>query len=142
HKEKNYKAAWECFDGHAKLGHKFAKYWKGYYLMSGYHVKKNSSEALRYFKMAADEGVPDAQLRYAFLLLEQEDYDVETVISYITQAADEGNATALYNLGDIYLHGKLGRAMDKDKAIELIKLAALKKQPKAMEALTRLSVVT
>ncbi|CAG8543239.1 15041_t:CDS:2, partial [Acaulospora morrowiae] len=29
HKERKYKEAWECFDGHANLGYNLAKYWKG-----------------------------------------------------------------------------------------------------------------
>ncbi|CAG8490716.1 14242_t:CDS:2 [Acaulospora morrowiae] len=75
---------------------------------------------------AADGDVTDAQLRYAFLLIEQKNYDVKVVLDYMTRAANAGNATALYNLGDVYLNGKLGEQIDKDRGIELIKLAALK----------------
>ncbi|CAG8788964.1 3451_t:CDS:1, partial [Acaulospora morrowiae] len=114
-----------------------AKYWKGYYLMSGYYVKKDVIEALKFFKEAADGGVTDAQLRYAFLLMEQQNYDVKVVLDYLTRAANTGNATALYNLGDVYLHGKLGEQKDTERGMDLIKLAALKGQPSANEDLNK-----
>ncbi|RHZ49006.1 hypothetical protein Glove_535g16 [Diversispora epigaea] len=138
HKNKEYKEAWECFNEHADLNLNLAKYWKGYYLYTGYYVKKNKKEALEWFKMAADEGVPDAQLRYAFGLLETNNGDSEnnaTILHYMTLAADGGNETAMYNLGDIYYHGKLGVDKDEGKGIELVKLAALKKQPRAIDFL-------
>ncbi|CAG8439057.1 4373_t:CDS:2 [Diversispora eburnea] len=138
HKKKDYKEAWECFNEHADLGLSLAKYWKGYYLYTGYYVKKDQKEALKWFKMAADEGVPDAQLRYAFGLLETGNGNSENneiILQYMTQAADGGNETAMYNLGDIYYNGKLGVEKDVGKGIDLIKLAALKKQPRAIEFL-------
>ncbi|RHZ75108.1 hypothetical protein Glove_217g221 [Diversispora epigaea] len=93
---------------------------------------------LEWFKMAADEGVPDAQLRYAFRLLETNNGDSKnnaTILHYMTLAADGGNETAMYNLRNIYYHGKLGVDKDEEKGIELIKLAALKKQPRAIDFL-------
>ncbi|RIB18072.1 hypothetical protein C2G38_2037212 [Gigaspora rosea] len=57
HQETNYKDAWECFSGLAECGNKFAKYWKGYYLLFGYHIKKDMDTALKLFKQAADNFV-------------------------------------------------------------------------------------
>ncbi|CAG8441373.1 1652_t:CDS:2 [Acaulospora colombiana] len=68
------------------------------------------------------------------------DCNVKVVMDYMTQAANAGNATALYTLGDIYLNGKLGVDVDKEKGIELIKLAALQGQPSANEDLKRLNI--
>ncbi|CAG8833965.1 40103_t:CDS:2, partial [Gigaspora margarita] len=134
HKAKGYKKAWECFKGHAKLGNNMAKYWQGYYLLNGTGIKKDHIGALRLFKEAADAGVPDAQLRYAFALLENKNnLDVPEILKYMTMAADSENSTALFNLGDIYWNGKLGVSIDKAKAESYIKLAALKNQPKAIQ---------
>ncbi|KAF0426246.1 kinase-like protein [Gigaspora margarita] len=139
HKAKEYKKAWECFEGHAKLGNNMAKYWQGYYLLNGTGVKKDHTEALRLFKEAADAGVPDAQLRYAFALLENKiNLDVPEILKYMTMAADSENSTALFNLGDIYWNGKLGVEIDKAKAESYIKLAALKNQPKAIPFLEKI----
>ncbi|RHZ82125.1 hypothetical protein Glove_114g148 [Diversispora epigaea] len=46
-------------------GYSLTKYWKGYYLQNGYYGRKEPKEALKLFKAAADEGVPDAKLSYA-----------------------------------------------------------------------------
>ncbi|CAG8534909.1 20884_t:CDS:2 [Cetraspora pellucida] len=56
---------------------------------------------------------------------------IQEIIKYMTMAADHENPTALFNLGDIYWNGKLGVPVDKVKAEQYIKLAALKGQQKA-----------
>ncbi|KAF0429940.1 kinase-like protein [Gigaspora margarita] len=141
HKAKGYKKAWECFKGHAKLGNNMAKYWQGYYLLNGKGVKKDHIGALRLFKEAADAGVPDAQLRYAFALLENKNnLNVPEILKYMTMSADSENSTALFNLGDIYWNGKLGVSIDKAKAESYIKLAALKNQPKAIQFWEKIKV--
>ncbi|CAG8467630.1 10220_t:CDS:2 [Diversispora eburnea] len=137
HREKRYKEAWECFDEHAKLGLSLAKYWKGFYLEKGYHGEKDVMEGLKWLKYAADDGLPDAQLRYASGLINlskstgsSENY--KTILEYMKKAADGGSETALYNLGDIYFNGKLGAEKDEKKGNEFFDLAALK-NPKFMK---------
>ncbi|RHZ90114.1 hypothetical protein Glove_8g22 [Diversispora epigaea] len=137
HREKRFKDAWECFDEHANLGLSLAKYWKGYYLEKGLYVGKDVNEGLKWLKLAADDGVPDAQLRYASGLINlnisngnSENY--ESILKYMKKAADGGSETALYNLGDIYLNGKLGVERDEQKGNEFFKLASLK-NPKFMK---------
>ncbi|RIB24352.1 hypothetical protein C2G38_2139288 [Gigaspora rosea] len=69
HKKKDYNTAWECFQAHSELGNATAKYWMGYYLSEGYPSGvKELVRASQLFKAAADDGIPDAQLRYAFSL--------------------------------------------------------------------------
>ena len=69
HKRKEMQVAWECFSAHADLDNTTAKYWKGYYLWEGYTGHQDKVEASKLFKEAADDGLPDAQLRYAFSLV-------------------------------------------------------------------------
>ncbi|CAG8548318.1 1758_t:CDS:2 [Gigaspora margarita] len=139
HKAKNYKVSWECFVGHADLGNNVAKYWKGYYLLTGLNGQKNPEAALRLFKEAADNGVADAQLRYAFALIENKSKNVAEIMKYMMMAADYENSTALFNLGDIYWNGKLGIPIDKEKAESYTRLAALKNQPKAIALLEQIN---
>ncbi|RHZ45178.1 hypothetical protein Glove_688g21 [Diversispora epigaea] len=135
HKKRNYKEAWECFNVHSGLGLSIAKYWKGYYLHSGNYVEKNLEEALKWFKMAADEGVIDAQLRYAFGLIEinKDNSKNDEILRYMKLAADAENGSAMFHLGDIYYNGKLGLSKNQEKGLNLIKLAAYKNQDDAIE---------
>ncbi|CAG8497225.1 1541_t:CDS:2 [Diversispora eburnea] len=131
HREKRYKEAWECFNDHANLGLSLAKYWKGYYLTKGFHVEKDIKEGLELLKSAADDGIPDAQLRYANGLINlnisngsSENYEI--ILKYMEKAADGGSEIALYNLSVIYLRGKFGVEKDEKKGNEYFELAALK----------------
>ncbi|KAF0545748.1 kinase-like protein [Gigaspora margarita] len=139
HKKKNYKEAWKCFSDHANLENNIAKYWKGYYLTCGYCTEKDLNAARQLFKESADNGIDDAQLRYAFALIEDKrNLKVNEILIYMKMAADRGNSTALYNLGDIYWNGKLKVPVDKAKAEFYIKLAALKNQSRAAEFLEKI----
>ncbi|RIB02233.1 hypothetical protein C2G38_899377 [Gigaspora rosea] len=140
HQEKNYKVAWECFSGLAECGNNRAKYWKGYYLLSGYHVQKNMDAALNLFKEAADNCVPEAQLRYAFTLIENGSKEYSEIIKYIKMSADNGNEIALYNLGIIYMEGLYSEPINKERAKHYARLAALKNYSKAIELLKKLGV--
>ncbi|CAG8736643.1 1383_t:CDS:2, partial [Acaulospora morrowiae] len=71
HKRKERKKAWECFEIHAELGDPLAKFWKGYYLSEGYCTQKRPEEALALYKEAADANIPEAQLHYAFSMLDR-----------------------------------------------------------------------
>ncbi|CAG8495983.1 5257_t:CDS:2 [Diversispora eburnea] len=128
HKMKQYKEAWEYFNEHADLGLSLAKYWKGYYLLKGLYGKKDVKEGLELLKSAADDGVLDAQFRYAKGLMDlngsSENYEI--ILKYMNEAADGGNGNALYNLSEIYFNGKLGVKKDEKKGNEYFKLAALK----------------
>ncbi|CAG8573062.1 8154_t:CDS:2, partial [Racocetra fulgida] len=75
-------------------------YWYGYYLNQG----------------IADKGIAGAQLRYAFLLIENKTIkDIQAFINYLNQSAENGNNIAQYNLGNIYYFGKFKVPVDKEK---------------------------
>ncbi|PKY28520.1 hypothetical protein RhiirB3_417125 [Rhizophagus irregularis] len=94
------------------------------------------------FRKAADAGNADAQLRYAFCLIDKENKNIDSskFMKYLQLAADNNNATALYNLGDVYFSGKLGIKKDKEKGIHYLKQAALHKQAKAKEILDKYGI--
>ncbi|RIA81175.1 kinase-like domain-containing protein [Glomus cerebriforme] len=142
HKKKELQVAWDCFNAHADLGNTTAKYWKGYYLWEGYACQQDRVEASKLFKEAADDGLPDAQLRYAFSLVPGNPgnpgkFDKKVFIEYLTKAAGNNNSTAQFNLGDLYLNGKLNVTKDEELGIKYLRLAALANQPKAIEILRK-----
>ena len=143
HKNGERKNAFECFEKHADINNKVAKYWLGYYYWEGLVVEKNLGKAVELFKEAADKGVPDAQLRYAFALSDKNSplkFNLEEFVKYLTMAADNGNTAAQFNLGDLYYNGKLGMSKDEEKGLSYLKLAAIKGQPKACNMLDKLKI--
>ena len=139
HKNNERLKAWHCFNYHANLGSMLAKYWKGYYLWEGYQCEKNEMEAAKLFKEAADDGVPDAQLRYAFTLVVGNKITNEKLfLQYIEKAAYNNNITAQYNLGDIYFNGRMRIKKDKNLGKLLFQIAAQNGHPKAIEILKQL----
>ncbi|CAG8533599.1 3933_t:CDS:2, partial [Dentiscutata heterogama] len=83
-KPENRKKAWKCFEDNIKLKSSIAIFWKAYYLWEGLYPtgverseeqkEREQSEARELFKKAADEGVTDAQFRYASSLPNTRDY--------------------------------------------------------------------
>ncbi|CAB5209047.1 unnamed protein product [Rhizophagus irregularis] len=143
HKIGDRKKAFDCFEKHAEINNKVAKYWLGYYYWEGYVVDKNLGKAAELFKEAADKGQPDAQLRYAFALSDKNSplkFNLEDFVKYLTMAAYNGNAAAQFNLGDLYFNGKLGISKDEEKGLSYLKLAAIKGQPKARAMLDKLKI--
>ncbi|CAG8492547.1 2802_t:CDS:1, partial [Funneliformis mosseae] len=61
--------------------------------------------------------------------------DHDTFLKYLKMSADNENSTALYNLGELYLNGRMGFEKDQQKGIQYLKLAAFKGQSKAKEIL-------
>jgi TPR repeat protein len=148
HKNKDYKNAWNIFEHHAELGDSAAKYWKAYYLAEGFFVSKDIAQAASLFKEAADDdnnsNNADACFRYAFMMFDSKNSGVKLnrnqFVKYLTQAADGGNPMAQFNLGDMYLNGKLGSSPNVDVGIKYLKLAALNGHPDAVEMLKKKNV--
>ncbi|CAB5344944.1 unnamed protein product [Rhizophagus irregularis] len=142
HKNRDYEKAWKCFEYHALNGSACAKHWMGYYLWGGRSVEKNQEEAARLFKEAADKGIHDAQLRYAFTLQESlgKKKEREEFIKYLTLAADGGNSTAQFNLGDAYIKGKLNIPKDEKKGLYYLRLSVLQVHPNAVKLLEKMKI--
>ncbi|CAG8482675.1 2290_t:CDS:2 [Dentiscutata erythropus] len=63
--------------------------------------------------------------------------DIPHLIPPLEDAVINGNPSALFNYGDLFLNGKLGIKKDEDKGIRYLKMAAVKGQPKALEELKK-----
>ncbi|CAG8505814.1 12565_t:CDS:2 [Funneliformis caledonium] len=111
HKAHDYEKAWGCFKGNAEVGDILAKYWCGYYYLEGRHVEKNKKQ--------------------------NQNIDSRKFMEYLKMAADNNNATALYNLGDVYFSGKLNFEKDTQKGIKYLRQACLYGQSKAVEILKK-----
>ncbi|RIB14085.1 hypothetical protein C2G38_2096835, partial [Gigaspora rosea] len=118
-----------------------AKYWKGHYLSEGYLGEKDLKHACELFKESADYGIAIAQLDYAFSLLKNTtEFDLNVFIEYLTKAANNGNDTAQFSLGDMYLYGKLNCNIDEKLGVKYLKLAALNNHDDAIKILESLGV--
>ncbi|CAG8700280.1 1841_t:CDS:2, partial [Acaulospora morrowiae] len=135
HQYKKHDIAWKCFDANAKLGNSRAKYWQGYYYHEGYHVKEDKRKAMELFKEAADEGVHEAQLRYASTLIKLDPTATKEFLEYLTRSAVNGNSTARFNLGNVYYQGKFDIPVDKKKGLTYLRLAAANDHKKALKML-------
>ncbi|CAG8485287.1 12379_t:CDS:2 [Acaulospora morrowiae] len=102
------------------------------------HKKKEHEKAWK-----SDEGIAEAQLRYAFGLKdtmgEQLDHNIFT--KYLMLAAAGGNVSAQFNLGSIYIYGKYGFEKNQQKGEEYLRLAAIKGSEQACKLLEELKVV-
>ena len=132
-----------CFNENVKFNSTMAKYWMGYYLSEGLpDGKKDPVKANSFFKEAADDGIADAQLHYAFSLLHTLNkpipgikFDRKVFVSYLTMAANGGNIAAQYNLGDMYFNGKILGIKDIESGTKFLKLAALNNDRRSIKIL-------
>lgn len=136
--EESMQKAWRCFVANTDLGNSMAKFWKGYYLSEGYVIDKNLEEAKKLFKEAADYGIADAQLNYAFILRKdiKDPEKQKEFLKYLKLSANQGNEEAEYHSGKLYLKGSIVEA-DREIGLSYLRLAALNDHVKAREFLNR-----
>lgn len=113
------------FKLYAGSGDPNACYWLGTYYLETHGKIHDKTLASQYLKIAADYGLADAQLRFAFMNLNCRNI----FLSYLTMSAFNGNATALFNLGDVYYNGKLKVEKNINLGEQFILHAAKKDHP-------------
>lgn len=72
----------------------------------GLGVSRNTEEAAKWYGRAAEQGVPEAQLQYALILLQKKEQDEEIaakVRDLMKAAADAGNANAQFNYAQLLI---------------------------------------
>lgn len=81
------------------------------YYRGGRGVPRNYDEALKWFRLAADQGDATAELHIGLMYLDgagvPQDYTEEA--KWFQRAADRGEPAAQYNLGALYANGGLGQ---------------------------------
>jgi hypothetical protein len=103
-----------------------AQYQLGMMYAAGNGVPKDSTEAARWYRLAAVQGNADAQNDLA-VMYDTGDGVVEDdaeAVRWYRQAAAAGNASAQYNLGLMYANGE-GVARDRSRAYVWLSMAAV-----------------
>ncbi|CAJ0908847.1 14268_t:CDS:1 [Entrophospora sp. SA101] len=128
----DFKKAWKCFCDNAELNDYEAIYWKAYFLEtgkaneSGKPTHEDIEEATKLYKIAADNGIADAQTQYALIIYRKDNtLYVEEYKKYLHLAAKNENVIALFKLGQYYLSGFQGRDQNADLARQYLQSAVL-----------------
>jgi TPR repeat protein len=87
-------------------------------LKKGEHVSIDLKEAAYYFKLAADQGIADAQFNYGVCLKKGEGVgiDFKGTAHYFELAADQGIAAAQYSYGICLIAGDTILHLPSDKS--------------------------
>ncbi len=82
-----------------------AQYWVGYAYYLGEGVEDDDEEAVRWFRMAAEQDHTSAQyyLGHAYLNGLGVEEDHEEALKWFRKAAEQGNVHAQYSLGRMYI---------------------------------------
>ena len=91
----------------AKQGDVIAQYNLGVMYGEGVGVPENESEAVKWFRKAADQGYADAQYNLGLMYDNGEGVpeNESEAVKWYRKAADQGHASAQYNLGLMYVTG-------------------------------------
>jgi uncharacterized protein len=96
----------------------------------GQGVLQNYGEAVKWYRLAADQGRPDAQYQLGHLNYKQGDY--AEAAKWFRLAADQGRADAQSNLGAMYAEGE-GVPQDFVQALKWFILAAAQNHNDAIQ---------
>ncbi|GBB99060.1 hypothetical protein RclHR1_03400012 [Rhizophagus clarus] len=103
---------YKCFDTYANMDNPRAKYWKAYCISKGWsNIDCSDDEkykfSLQLFKAAADYGdkIPDAQIRYAKIIMKDKGNNEEAT-KYFLKAAKNGHVVAMYSIATYYYSRK------------------------------------
>ena len=121
--ETNYNKALAYFKLGLALGDEFCQYEIGLMHLHGLGVRKDPLLAAKYFKEAALQEWPAAQVNLGKLFLDQG--DVPTALQYFRAAERHGHIEALYHLAEINNNG-VGRGRDCAHAVAYYKAVAEK----------------
>jgi localization factor PodJL len=91
----------------------------------GRGVQADPAEAAKWYRLAADRGLPPAQYRLGNLLEKGTgiERNLDEAMTYYRQAAEAGNASAMHNLAVLYASGAAGQP-DYAAAVEWFRNAA------------------
>lgn len=107
-------------------------------LLQGYGVARDADAALRWFKLAARSGAPDAlnMVGRCYELGWGTRQDHRVAADWYRQAAEKHDAWAEFNLGSLHAQG-LGVNYDERLALSLLVRSARQGNPKAMNMIGR-----
>jgi TPR repeat protein len=123
----------------AEQGDVEAKLQLGVYYDSGSGVRRNEAKTLQYYHEAATLGHPRGQTLYAFrVMLSENRNNRRDAILMLADSANNGNASAQFVIGSLYIEGKELR-LDLEKAKHFLSLAAAQGHVEAKKLLDSIS---
>ena len=110
---------------HAEAGKANAQYTFGRCYLYGYGVEKDSEQAVKWVRMAADQNLAYAQqiLGDCYLNGKGVEKDDVVAVNWYRKAAEQGHAIAQHNLGFCYAQGE-GVSEDDAEAVKWYRMAA------------------
>jgi uncharacterized protein len=98
----------------------------------GAGVTQDFKEAAKWYRLAADHGNAEAQLRFGYMSYNGQGVtqDYKQAMKWYRLGANQGNADAQFFLGNMYHEGK-GVVQDYREAVKWYRLAAQQGMPKA-----------
>ncbi|GAB7140314.1 sel1 repeat family protein [Deferribacterales bacterium RsTz2092] len=97
--------AFEWYHQAAVQGHIAAQYNLGLMYRFGQGIARNDDRAIYWYTKAADKGYELAMLALADMYYKSNSRDLERAYLIYAQLAEQGNAAALYNIGNMYASG-------------------------------------
>jgi len=122
----------------AELQKAKAQYNIGVFYENGDYVNHDFEEAAKWYRLAAERGIIDAQMHLSILLRKHLGKKDESVY-WCLKAAEQGDAQAQFNLGVSYFYGD-GIGKNIDESIKWLRLAVKNNHPKAPEILFAVEV--
>ncbi len=101
---------------------------------AGVDVEKSLEMAISWYRVAAEQGVAEAQFRLAWCLMLSSPAQNEMAVAHLAQAAKQGHSTAAYDLAVCYFSGR-GVARDVSSAVYWLQQAAASGNPAALRRL-------
>ena len=95
-------------------------------------VEKDEIEALKWYEMAANQGSASAKKSLIRYLLDHPNIDIPSALRWLFEAAEDGNAKAIYSLATRYNEGK-GTPRNPEAALRLLYNAKQKGDWKARQ---------
>jgi TPR repeat protein len=114
--------AMEALGQAADAGHPKAQALLGYI----FDKAEQDAEAMRYYRLAADQGDPAGEYGVATLYAAGEgvEKDDAEALRWFSMAAEKGHGPAIDVLADAYLQGALGLEPDREEALRLLRMGA------------------
>ncbi len=92
------------------------------------------ADAVKWYTVAAEQNVAEAQFRLAWCLMESAEPQDEAAFQWLCRAAEQGHVAACYDLAVCYLTGR-GTQENPSSAVQYLQPAAEQKHPAAMRRL-------
>ena len=104
----------------------------GLMYVEGLCVPQSDTEAVKWFRMAAEQGNSEAQLNLGLIYEEGEDVDhsYSEAVKWFRMAAEQGDSSAQFNLGLMYEEGR-GVEQSDSEAVKWFRMSAEQGNPMA-----------